>query len=224
MTRRRMKPGLEDRLRNMVLKESEAEAHREWTQAQPESKEPLYNYRFDHVAHVVALSTHLAKEVGADIDIVRIAAWLHDIAKPGMGGVQRHGKPGAKRAREVLEKENLDKETIDRVCDAIEKHVGLTLEAQIQPIEAQVLWDADKLTKLGMFGAIHFLVNGIKINPGWPMTSVAKALRDFMPIAERIKDSMNTKPGKRIAEKRLSSLKTFSELLDEELSIEGDLQ
>ena len=224
MTRRRMKPGLEDRLRYLILKESEAEAHREWRQAQLDSKEPLYNYRFDHVSHVVALSTHLAKEVGADMDVVTLAAWLHDIAKPGMGGVQSHGKLGAKRARKELEKEELDEEIIDRVCDAIEKHVGLTLDTQIQPVEAQVLWDADKLTKLGMFGAIHFLVNGIKINPGWPLISVAKALRDFLPLAEHIKDSMNTKPGKAIAKKRLSSLRTFSTLLDEELNIGGDLQ
>ena len=145
-----------ERLRKIVLEESIEAARLEWMDAQPDSETPIYNYRYDHVNEVVRVSTHIASRVGADLQVVTMAAWLHDIAKPGIGDVQGHGTKGAKRARTLLLKEGVDNLIIDRVCGAIEKHVGLILEAQLTPLEAQVLWEADKIVKLGAITHISF--------------------------------------------------------------------
>lgn len=216
-----MKSELEAELEEIVRVASEEAARREWTEAQATSKMALYNYRFDHVSHVVTICRSIAQEVGADEEIVILAAWLHDIAKPGMGGVKKHGEEGAEIAREILLKKSLDLATVERVCEAIRKHVGLTLKEPIQPLEAQVLWDADKISKLGVIGLIHYLVNGIKMNPGLLINEVSIQVNDFLDLAEKIADSMNTVPGKRMAEKRLEALKYMANALAAELKLAG---
>lgn len=214
-----MKHDLEAELEEIVRAASEDAAIKEWAEAQTRSKEALYNYRFDHVKHVVEVSRIIAKDVGADEEVVIIAAWLHDIAKPGMGSTKKHGEEGAKKAKAILLKKSLSPPVIDRVCDAIRKHVGLTLEEPIQPLEAQVLWDADKIAKLGAIGVIHYLVNGIKINPGFLLDEVSNHLSGFLDLAERIVKSMNTELGRRMAAKRFETLKYVANELEAELTL-----
>jgi uncharacterized protein len=212
-----MNEDLEKELEKIVREGSEKAAIEEWLSVQANHNVALYNYRFDHVKYVVDIAKEIATQVGADEEIVTLAAWLHDIAKPGMGGVQKHGDAGAERAREILLAKSVSLEVIDRVCDTIRKHVGLTLEKPVQPLEAQVLWDADKIVKLGAIGLIHFMVNGIKINPGFLLDEVSAAISEFLKLAERIVESMNTDPGKELARKRYATLKYFAKELEIEL-------
>ena len=126
-----MKQGLEEKLEALLSSQCAAAAREEWTNAQPSALAPLFDYRFDHVSQVVRISKYLAQQNGANLDVVTMAAWLHDISKPGIGGDSSHGETSAKAAREILTKEGIDRLTIDRVCDAIRKHVGLTLEGPL---------------------------------------------------------------------------------------------
>lgn len=214
-----MKEGLEERLRELVRREADIESKKEWREISVDHEAQLFNYRYDHVCHVVDLSKHLATLVGADLEVVTLAAWLHDISKPGIGGVNNHGKKGAERAREILEKEGVESEIIGRVCVVIEKHVGLTLEEPIQPLEAQVIWDADKLTKLGIVGIIHFLVNGIKVSPLETLEEVTNSIKEFLPLAERIAASMNTKAAWNLANERVAHLVSFTGMLEKEMAL-----
>lgn len=210
---------LEKKLRDIIKRETSLTAIQEWNNAQKNSEEPLYNYRFDHVELVVKLSQHLAEETNADYDQITMAGWLHDAAKPGLGGVKNHGELSAIIAREVLSNEGVNSETIDLVCEAIKKHVGLTLEKPLEFIEAQILWDADKILKLGVVGFIHYILNGIRIQPGMTITEIATRLREFISLAEKIASSMNTNQGKKIAQERLETLCLISNKLDDELKI-----
>ncbi|MHA2142393.1 MAG: HD domain-containing protein [Candidatus Thorarchaeota archaeon] len=214
-----MKEDLEAELEEIVRVGSEKAAVEEWATAQANHNMALYNYRFDHIMQVVLIAKRLGQEMGADEQVVTLAAWLHDIAKPGMGGMQKHGEAGAEMAREILLEKSVSEEVVDRVCDVIRKHVGLTLEKPVQPLEAQVLWDADKIAKLGAIGLIHYLVNGIKINPGFLLSEVSIQVNEFLMLGNRIVESMNTKPGKEMAEKRLETLKYFARELEAELKM-----
>jgi uncharacterized protein len=214
-----MNEDLEVELEEIVRKGSEKAAREEWISVQANHELALYNYRFDHVKYVVDIAKNIAWQVGADKQIVTLAAWLHDIAKPGMGGIQKHGDAGAERAREILLAKSINPEVIDRVCDTIRKHVGLTLDEPVQPLEAQVLWDADKIVKLGAIGLIHFMVNGIKINPGFLLDEVSSAINEFLKLAERIVESMNTLPGKKLAKKRFATLKFIAKELETEIEM-----
>lgn len=212
-----MKQGLEEKLEAIVSSQSAPVARDEWTNAQPSALAPLFDYRFDHVSQVVRMSKLLATQTGANLAIVTMAAWLHDVSKPGIGGDSNHGETSAAAAREILSKEGVDRPTIDKVCDTIRRHVGLTLEGPLATPEAQALWEADKLVKLGIIGLVHYILNGIKLRPGMDMDGVASEIRGFMPLAERIAASMNTPPARQIATSRLQHLKTVSGFLDAEL-------
>ncbi|MHA2378821.1 MAG: HD domain-containing protein [Candidatus Thorarchaeota archaeon] len=209
---------LEVKLSEIVQSRTELAARTEWSEIQLGHDVALYDYRFDHVRLVVTTAKHIATTVDADLEVVSLAAWLHDIAKPGMGGVQKHEEASAKMAQEILLQEGVDVSTVDRVCDTIRKHVGLTLTEPVQPLEAEVLWDADKIAKLGVAGLFHFLVNGIKMNPGMDLHSIAAEIREFILLAEKIAASMNTIPGKEMALQRLRTLQNLSSILDGELN------
>jgi len=212
-----MKPDLEQKLKEMVLRQSAEAAREEWTRVLSSSERPLFDYRYDHVSQVVATAKRLAVLTGADMEVIALASWLHDLAKPGIGGTENHGDASAVMARDILLGEGVSRTTVDRVCDAIRKHVGLTLNKPLTPLEAQVLWDADKIVKLGIIGFSHYVINGIKLKPGLNIVEIAGEVRSFIPLAERIAASMNTGPGKEMAEIRLEHLKAVSSFLDREI-------
>ena len=145
-----MKENIEKNLRKVVEVTTRKAAIEEWSTAADKQKVPLYNYRFDHIKEVVDLAKYIGAGTRANMDVVILAAWLHDIAKPGVGGIpaQHHGIASAELAEEILLEEGIDHETITQVSDVIRKHVGLTIKETLEPIEAQVLWEADKILKL----------------------------------------------------------------------------
>jgi uncharacterized protein len=214
-----MKDGLEEKLEQLVVSRTSTAARKEWLKAQQESELPLFNYRYSHVSQVVAVAKDLAKAAGADTDIVTIAAWLHDFAKPGMSEVPGHGETSAKDAREILLKEGTDPDAVERICDTIRKHVGLTLDNPLEPLEAQILWEADKLVKLGVTVFAHMIVYMQKAKPDFSLKDLADELRDYLGLAERIAASMNTKRAQELARIRLDAVRGISELLDSELML-----
>jgi uncharacterized protein len=214
-----MKEGLEKKLKQLVVSRTSTAARGEWLKAQQESEAPLFNYRFSHVSQVVAVAKHLAEATGADMDIVTTAAWLHDIAKPGMSEVPAHGETSAKDAREILLKEGVDPDIVERICDTIRKHVGLTLDSPLEPMEAQILWEADKLVKLGVTVFAHTIVYMQKAKPSFSLKDLADELQDYLGLAERIAASMNTERAQELARTRLDAMRSISELLNSELML-----
>ena len=214
-----MKGDIEQRLRKIVQVSTRKAAINEWNQATNNQKIPLYDYRGDHIDEVVVLAKHLAEGTNADMEVIALAAWLHDLAKPGVGGIpaQHHGIVSAEMAEEILTKEKVDRATIVKVSDVIRKHVGLTLKEPLEPIEAQIIWEADKILKLGMIGLIQGFLNGVRLFPGRSMEILANEIREFLQLAKQITECMVTDRAKEIAQERLSTLHMVSETLDSEL-------
>src|SRR5512140_1567206 len=103
---------------------------------------------FDHVLRVVQLADKIAQAEGADREIVRVAALLHDIGlDQGRAG---HEAAAALRAREILREppQDYSAEFIDAVAHAIEAH-RFRSGPTPRTLEAQVLFDADKLDSIG---------------------------------------------------------------------------
>lgn len=218
-----MKRNIEKQIKAHILSTTAAAAIEEWKEASDNQKKPLYDYRGDHVEHVVKLAKSLAVAVNADLEVVTLAAWFHDSAKPGLEGlkIRNHGVASAAHAREWLQENEFDSLLIDRVCDAIEKHVGLTLKKPLEPIEAQVLWEADKIYKLGVIGLLQYILNGIRIEPGNDLRDFYDKLVEFLPLASRIANSMSTKKGKELGRVRLEALEYIIQELGTELNIDG---
>ena len=169
-------------------------------------------YRWEHVQAVVRLSVRLAKLTGADGEVVEAAAWLHDVAKGP--GVVDHGQEGAVAARRILAGTDFPPHKIEAVAEAVARHVGLFTEEAVEPLEAAVVWDADKLSKLGATAVAHFI--GYKMIKGQATT---RGLVEWLPDTEwqeGVVRSLNTAPARAAGRARLETYRAFCRRLVQE--------
>lgn len=177
--------------------------------------ETSFNYRWEHVATVVTLALRLAEQTGADAEIVEASAWLHDVCKFTHG--ENHPAAGAALARDFLPRTDFPAGKIAAVAAAIEQHKGLWRETPLEALEAQILWDADKLAKIGLTAAFHWL--GASLAGNQP-----RSMEELM-VRGRAADwqtktvaSMHTAPARRAARKRLEAYNQLWETLGQELA------
>ena len=171
------------------------------------TRDPLFNYRWEHVSAVHTLAMRLAQLTGADEEIVEAAVWLHDIAKQAGSD---HPQAGAEFARDLLPQIDFPEEKTEPVAQAIADHMGLWREEPLTRLESQVLWDADKLAKLGLTAAIHWM--GLDFAKGKKASTrgIVVQMREIDWL-EKCVSSMHTEPAQRAARRRLQ---TFNELWD----------
>ncbi|TXT55804.1 MAG: hypothetical protein BAJATHORv1_30187 [Candidatus Thorarchaeota archaeon] len=210
---------LEERLEEIVSRSTYQTARKEWISSQIDHEKPLYNYRLDHVKEVVRVAKILVEHEDGDKEVVIPAAWLHDVAKPGLGGVKKHGIKSAEKAREILKDIGISDDLVEKITVSIAKHVGLFLDSPLDPLEAQILWEADKLVKLGSTGLIHYFINSIKIWPGRTLSDIKKGLDEYTITARKIASSMHTTTAKEMAKIRLQTVESFVTSLSEELGM-----
>lgn len=177
-----------------------------------------FSHRWEHVKQVVAMALRLAAVEGADGEIVEAAAWLHDICKLE----KQHALAGAAEAGPFLRTTDFPPHKIDAVVDAIARHEGFLRPAEappVEPLEAAVLWDADKLTKLG--------VNALLFSFASPYVKGKEAAARYAYASEFARDvlaktvtSMNTAEGRALAEARYANTIAFLDVWAAEL--DGD--
>jgi len=178
------------------------------------SPDVSFNYRWEHVTTVVQLAVRLAQLTGADEDVVEAAAWLHDIRKETKG---RHALEGAEYARMFLPQTDFPAEKVEQVAHAIEDHMGLWREEPLTDLEAMVLWDADKLAKIGLTAVFHWTGGSLA---GFQPTSI----RDIVDSSrqtdwqQKTVRSMHTDPARRAAQARLEHYNWLWRQLEEELN------
>ncbi|MBL7200920.1 MAG: HD domain-containing protein [Anaerolineae bacterium] len=163
-----------------------------------------FNYRWEHVRAVVRLAVRLAERTGADREVVEAAAWLHDVAK---GESRDHGRDGAVLARRILAETDYPPDKVDAVAEAIAKHAGTTTPEPVEPLEAAVVWDADKLSKLGATVAIHGI--GYRLQDGEGTTEGLIERSAGLEWQEQIVRSLNTAPARAAGWKRLEAARAF---------------
>ncbi len=133
---------------------------------------------FEHVRRVLRLTERLGEDLGADLEILRAAALLHDAADahPGEGeGRVSHEQASAEFAGEVLREEGWEEARIAAVQHCIRAHRFRGSEAP-ESLEAKILFDADKLDVIGAFGTARTI--GYAVQAGQPL--YAKPSRSFL--------------------------------------------
>ncbi len=181
--------------------------------AMAEANGRLFAYRWEHVTAVVTLAQKLAALTGADHDTVTAAAWLHDIRKDAG---QTHPQEGAAFARQFLPQTDFPPEKIEAVAQTIADHMGLWRDEPLTRLESQVLWDADKLAKLGLTAALHWT--------GWRLTSQPTTTADLIENnlaqdwQEKTVASMHTAPARQAAKIRLERFQKLWHNLQQELN------
>ena len=71
-------------------------------------------YTYDHTLRVVNLATQMARRVGADVEVVRFAALLHDIRKDAG---REHAELGAAEVRTLLPRYHLPADFVEQRLD-----------------------------------------------------------------------------------------------------------
>ena len=179
--------------------------------------EPLFDYRWEHVTAVVTLALKLAEQTGADVEVVEAAAWLHEIRKEAG---PKHPQEGAKFAHQILPKTDFPQEKIGHVARCIRAHMGLWRRKPLKDLEAQVLWDADKLAKIGLTSLFHFMPVTIMRGNGRTTQKLIDDARANNKWMTKTVASMHTAPAQKAAKKRL---KRFNKLLNRlEAELAGD--
>jgi len=183
---------------------------------------------FDHVLRVVHLADRIAQAEGADRDIVQAAALLHDIGLDE--GRVGHETSAAIRAKEILNAQDYDETFCNAVAHAIESH-RFRAGPTPQTLEAQVLFDADKLDAIGAIGVARAFAFGAHrgqrlwgdVPPGYvdqPEGTDPRehtAVHEFHVKLSKIKDRMFTPTGKHLAEERHAFMVAYYEQLDREV-------
>jgi uncharacterized protein len=187
------------------------------------------SHDWDHTERVLGLCLRIGRQEKADLEILRLAAVLHDIGREEedrSGGRLCHGARGAVLAAEILKKHGLETEKIARIvhCIAAHRFRGRNRPASL---EAKILFDADKLDSIGAVGigrAFLFAGEvgarlhdpGVDVRKTRPYTREDTAYREFLVKLSRIKDRMHTREGKRIARERHRFMAEFFDRLNRE--------
>ncbi len=175
----------------------------------------LDSHDLDHTLRVVKLARRIAKEENADSDVVVVAAYLHDIARP----IERidpkvdHAKKGAEIARKVLEKFGFPKEKMEMVAQAIEDHRFRNGKIP-RTLEGKVLQDADRLDAIGAIGIYRVIFYSCEHG-----RSINDTIKHFEEKILRLKNTLHTKTAKKLAKKRHELVKMFVDSLKEELNL-----
>jgi uncharacterized protein len=192
------------------------------------------SHDWSHTERVRRLCQHIGAREGADLEIVEIAALLHDIGRDAQDrarGRVCHAEVGSRRARRLLTEVGLDAQRIERVLHCIESH-RFRGQQRPQTKEAQVLFDADKLDSIGAVGIGRAFLfagevgakvhnGGIDLQQTHSYSKEDTAYREFSVKLRRVKDHMLTAEGRRIAVGRHRFMERFFQRLQEE--VEGKL-
>ncbi|GAB4154272.1 MAG: HD domain-containing protein [Winogradskyella sp.] len=171
-----------------------------------------------HTLRVYNNAKLISKHENVNLLVVELAALLHDIADPKFHNGDE--TIGPKRASEFLLKQNVDSTIIEHVTQIMENMSfknSFDLDTSFNSPEMDVVQDADRLDAIGAIGIARcFNYGGFKnralydpnIAPNLNMTKAeyktakAPTINHFYEKLLLLKDQMNTKTGRQIAEKR----------------------
>ena len=170
-----------------------------------------------HIERVFKNSLLIAKNEKCNLLVVQLAALLHDIADSKFNDGDE--TIGPKIASDFLKSQNVDDKIIEEVVQIINNisFKGGNFQKTYNSIELDIVQDADRLDAIGAIGIARvFNYGGFKnrvlydpeIFPSLDMTkedyknNANPTLNHFYEKLLLLKDKMNTKTGKKIADER----------------------
>lgn len=181
-----------------------------------------------HIHRVYNIAVNLAKDENNNVDlfVIQLGALLHDIADWKFNGGDTN--VGAEVSREFLKTLEVDDEIIEHVADIV-KNVsfkGSGEKSQMKTLEGMIVQDADRLDAIGAIGIARTFAYGghdnremfnPNIKPQNHKTfeeyknSRGTTINHFYEKLLLLKDLMNTKSGRKYAEKRHKFMEEYLE-------------
>jgi len=179
-----------------------------------------------HIYRVWKMAARITKTEEVDHKVVELAALLHDIADPKFHDGDE--SIGPRTAKAFLDSQSVDSSIIEHVVNII-KHMSFKNSLGDQSFtskEMEVVQDADRLDAIGAIGIARvFSFGGFKGNPIHDPTMKPKlnmskeeykksngtSINHFYEKLFLLKDKMNTKTGRAIAQSRHEFMQTYVE-------------
>ena len=187
------------------------------------------SHNWDHTLRVRRLCERIGEAEGADMNVLLVSAYLHDIARSHQDnsrGAVCHAEKGAQLAAPFVKKLPLSADQKDNILHCIRSH---RFRGNFRPRtqEARVLFDADKLDAIGAIGVARaFLFAGevgarlhsedTDIEATRPYSSEDTGYREFKVKLCRIKDRILTRSGRELAADRHDFMEHFFNRFKEE--------
>lgn len=184
---------------------------------------------FFHTFRVFKLAKEIAIIENANVEIVMLSALLHDVDDIKLSPNTNKNKDNA---RKFLENNNVEKDTIDLICNIIGE-VSYKGKDTVpgKTLEARIVQDADRLDAIGAIGIARAFAYGGHHNrvmydpdilPNLDMTEeeyrnhISTTVNHFYEKLFNLKDLMNTMAAKEIAIDRENYMKEYlSRFIDE---------
>jgi uncharacterized protein len=190
---------------------------------------------WSHVERVHDLAMKIAEKEKADLSVVALAAYLHDIGRREemqSKGKICHAEKGVELAQKILAPYKLDDDFVKNILHCILTH-RFRNEHKPETIEAKILFDADKLDSIGAVGiARDFLFAGhsgsnclytgnekklAKNARNYSYTKEDSALLEYYFKLIKVKSKIVTKTGKKIAAERHKYMVDFFKRFEKEV-------
>jgi len=176
---------------------------------------------FTHTERVYRNAIKISKGENVDLDVIKAAALLHDIARnmEDTRKIRCHAKEGAKIAKRILKEINFPEEKIEKVVHAIKVH-RYSKNKKAETKEAEIIQDADRLDALGAICIARIFRYGAKegrpiYDPKIPSKqkyegNAKTSINHFYEKILKIKpETFKTKKARSMAEKRYKFVKNF---------------
>lgn len=177
-----------------------------------------------HINRVLNISRYLHSIEGGNLEVIELAAILHDISDHKFNG----GKldEGGKVAQEILTNHKIDTKTIAKVRYIIDNisYKGANTETEMNTLEGRIVQDADRIDAIGAIGIARTFAYGgntnqaiydpaLKVNMHESFEDYAKAktctINHFYEKLLLLKDRLNTKTGKKLGQERHELMENY---------------
>jgi len=172
-----------------------------------------------HSYRVVKTSLFIGRQEKANLKVLELAGWLHDIAI--VDNKKDHEIKGAQFAKEFFSKLEIDEKIIKKVVDCIRSH-RFSKGIKAETIEEKILQDADKLDALGAMGLARLfsgagkykqIIHNPRIKPDldyyFKHGRSSSTINHFYDKLFKLKGLLHTTTAKQVAKEREQYMKEY---------------
>jgi len=174
-----------------------------------------------HIDRVRKIALKIGKKENADLFVVELASLLHDIDDWKF----KKGGQRVKKVKSLLSQLSVEQKVINNIINIIKNvsYKGSKVKRRLRTIEAKVVYDADKLDTLGAIGIARIFATGanrerVLYNPEIPLSKKVgdyrkrdsySSIHHFYDKILTLKNTLNTKTAKKMAEPRHKYIKQY---------------